>query len=485
MSQILIGKYTLESLVMGMYSSSFDMFREYIQNSVDSIDAAKEKGIKAKNDFRIIINVDPILKRISILDNGTGIHTEDATTHLFDIGNSKKMFTKERGFRGIGRLSGLGYCEKLMFITSAIGEPYKTEITFNAKKLKELLLPGNTEVESVSEVINRITTIKKIKEKVNVHYFEVILEGVSDDELLNKDLVKNYLLQTAPLHYDPDFKWSSVIKNKCKMFGYNIPEYVIFLEIGDLREQLYKPYKDTFISDRVKKNKDNIKEIEFISIKNEKDEVQGIFWYAKTSFYGTIMDENVKGIRIKKGNILIGDKQTCNKFFRDERFNGWLLGEIFILDSNLIPNARRDDFEKNRAYIEIQNGLTELAAVINKDIRKLSYDRSVLTQKATIESEVDDFNNLCVEDMDFVIGSNEFNFMNENENDDVASSMIYDKLSILLNQKPAVTKYKLLEINSRLTVEQKKTIERVFNVIKGEISGAEADKIINIIISNF
>lgn len=35
-----IGKYTLESLTIGMYSDSKIIYREYIQNSVDSLEEA-------------------------------------------------------------------------------------------------------------------------------------------------------------------------------------------------------------------------------------------------------------------------------------------------------------------------------------------------------------------------------------------------------------------------------------------------------------
>lgn len=44
--ELVIGKYTLESLTNGMYASPLDMYREYIQNSVDSCDDAVETGIE-------------------------------------------------------------------------------------------------------------------------------------------------------------------------------------------------------------------------------------------------------------------------------------------------------------------------------------------------------------------------------------------------------------------------------------------------------
>lgn len=71
------------------------------------------------------------------------------------------------------------------------------------------------------------------------------------------------------------------------------------------------------------------------------EETAAILWYAKTDYSGTILDDLTKGIRIRQGNILIGDKSTSNQFFREDRFNGWLIGELYIIDPNFVPNARR------------------------------------------------------------------------------------------------------------------------------------------------
>ena len=45
MNNIIIGKHTLESLTSGMYSDPYVVYREYIQNAVDSIDNAIAQGI--------------------------------------------------------------------------------------------------------------------------------------------------------------------------------------------------------------------------------------------------------------------------------------------------------------------------------------------------------------------------------------------------------------------------------------------------------
>ena len=99
--ELVIGKYTLESLTNGMYASPLDLYREYIQNAVDSIDAAIEEKIERADYFEIAINLEPEKSRISIFDNGRGLRRRDAVSTLVDIGNSRKRRTQNRGFRGI------------------------------------------------------------------------------------------------------------------------------------------------------------------------------------------------------------------------------------------------------------------------------------------------------------------------------------------------------------------------------------------------
>ena len=132
----IVGKYTLESLTNGMYSSPMDLYREYIQNAVDSIDDAVRSGLIEKRATRIDITINADNSTISIRDNGCGINVDNAARLLVDIGNSKKSRATSRGFRGIGRLAGLGYCESLSFVTSASGEVEKSIISFDSKHLK-------------------------------------------------------------------------------------------------------------------------------------------------------------------------------------------------------------------------------------------------------------------------------------------------------------------------------------------------------------
>lgn len=480
---ITVGKYTLESLTNGMYSSPLDLYREYIQNAVDSFDAAVSTGIAKFEELHIDVEINTSEKSIKIKDNGCGISKDFAEKTLLDIGNSRKSRSVFRGFRGIGRLAGLGYCDALIFTTSALGETQKTIVRFDAKRLKELLMQRNEYNDSIHQVLEAIVSIKHAPEKSSEHYFEVALEKVEiASKLTNEDVVEEYLLQHSPLPFSKKFKWQSLILNKYQLLGERIDNYKVFLNVDGSIKELFKPYNNSFVADRVKKMNDYIQDISVIPF-YRKDKLSAILWYAQANYFGTILDNSIKGIRIRQGNILIGDKSTCNQFFKEERFNGWLLGELHVFDTELIINSRRDDFEKNEAYYEFVESLSEWSLVLSKEIRKKSYDRSLSNEKKTL-IEVDDnidINNLETEDMDFACDYDEASLLENGESQFLAENDFFDKLSMILNQKKGQTKYSALNINDRFTIDQKKVLERVFDVVSQEFDKKDAEKFITII----
>lgn len=109
MSEPIAGKFLLEILTKGMYSNPMHVYREYIQNSSDSIDRAIESGILQATEAEIHIFIDDKERNIVIRDNGLGIPLDIAKTKLMNVGASDKDGVTERGFRGIGRLGGLAY----------------------------------------------------------------------------------------------------------------------------------------------------------------------------------------------------------------------------------------------------------------------------------------------------------------------------------------------------------------------------------------
>ena len=484
--ELVIGKYTLESLTNGMYASPLDMYREYIQNAVDSFDEAIGTGIEFPDKLRIDITINPEANTIVIRDNGCGIKADIAVSTLLDIGNSQKSNQTARGFRGIGRLAGLSYCDKLTFRTSYKGEESCTVIEFDAKLLRELLLPGISESVSVEDVMERIVSVHTERETAFRRYFEVSIEGVWEEAgLTSIDNVRDYLVEHAPLYFSSTFKWGRTIEEKMRLNGYVIPKYHIYLN----GVELFKAYEDTFIADRVKRNCDLIQDIT-VEAFYRGETLSAVLWYADTSFFGTIIENLIKGIRIRQGNILIGDKSSCSTLFKEERFNGWMVGELYILDNEIIANSRRDGFEKNTAYFELLDKLKTWAMGVSKKIRHLSYERSLTNpQKAIAEAdkidELSDENDLYSEDYSYAEDYSESSFMDQSESLELAETDFISKLGLLLGQKKAQTKYAALNINEKLTIEQRKILERVFDLITEEYDPKIAEGFVNTISTKF
>jgi len=391
--EIEIGKFTLESLTTGMYSEPESCYREYIQNAVDSLDTALSLGMMQAEDFRIEVIVDSERQEISIKDNGIGIKKDLVRKTLLDIGNSTKLHTINRGFRGIGRLGGLSYCKKLSFCTTAIGESEKTIITFDCEKLKALLVPGQSKDHNLQRVIEAVTDVRVMQEQSLTHYFIVKMEGVDDiSSLLDLETVKDYLSQVAPIPFRDRFYWGREIKAKLAENGITVSEYPVFIgESFESLSQVYKPYRNSFeTNSRAGLSKDEVLGLSFFRINDGSQQLIAYGWYADTDFSGTLVDDRISGVRIRQGNILIGNQRTLASYYKESRFNGWSVGEVYVVSQNLIPNARRDDFEKNTTFAEFTIGLRDtIGTEITDKIRSASKVRNNPMQKTLKKAERD------------------------------------------------------------------------------------------------
>ncbi|QYE99102.1 ATP-binding protein [Paraclostridium sordellii] len=388
-TDIKVGKYTLESLTTGMYNDPKITYREYIQNAVDSLEEAVRVGIINKEETKIEILIDSENDKISIYDNGLGIISSRAYSILTNIGNSTKRHSMNRGFRGIGRLGGLSYCNNLKFITSYKGENIKSIIEFDCKRLRQLLVPGEYENYDLAQVINEVTSYIQEEEQNENHYFTVEMSGIdSFCGLLDIDNVRSYIKQIAPLPYKK-FIWRELIHKMFKDIDLDISEFNIYL--GESKEnltQLFKPNRDKFEANIKSKEKDEIKNIETFKICDDKEDILVIGWYGNCDFYGGITNKELSGLRARKGNILIGDDKLLNNIFKEGRFNSWVQGEIFVISDKLIPNARRDDFEQNESYFNLIDKLrVEIGEPISKLIRDSSKNRNNPLQKKITEAK--------------------------------------------------------------------------------------------------
>lgn len=375
MDEPVAGKFLLEILTKGMYSNPMHVYREYIQNCTDSIDKAVTAGMLSKSEAAIHIQIDSTKRKITIRDNGCGIPSEKARATLLNIGHSDKNGVDERGFRGIGRLAGLAYAEEVQFITSAPGEPVKTVMTCDCVKMQRLLQKTNTETTDVMETFKAISSFADPQpEDKGEHYFEVRMIGVPlDSGLLEENNVWSYLSETAPVDFNSQqFSQAQKIRDHFEDRGCPIDCYKILR--GSRKLPIYKPYSRALSTGKQAKtkNKDYVRDVEFVYAEASDGQPLYIGWLALTDFSGIISDESVQGIRFRKGNILVGNNTTFVKYFPSEGHNAnrMFAGEIHALHTALIPNSQRDDFEPNAICGEMRQSLSKWAGEINKKYRR-------------------------------------------------------------------------------------------------------------------
>lgn len=375
MGEPVTGKFLLEILTKGMYSNPMHVYREYIQNSTDSIDKAVAAGILSISEAVIHIQIDSKKRTIIIRDNGFGIPGEKVRETLMNIGHSDKNGVVERGFRGIGRLAGLAYAEKVQFITSASGEPVRSVMTCDCVKMQRLLQKTNTETTDVMETFKAISNFADPQSENSAeHYFEVQMIGVLPDSgLLEESDVWKYLSETAPVDFNSQqFSQAQKIRDYFEERGCPITCYKILR--GSRKLPIYKPYSRTLSTGKQSKtkNKDYVRDVEFVYAEASDGQPLYIGWLALTDFSGIISDEAVQGIRFRKGNILIGNNTTFVKYFPSEGHNAnrMFAGEIYALHNDLIPNSQRDDFEPNAICSELRQSLGKWAGEINKKYRR-------------------------------------------------------------------------------------------------------------------
>ncbi len=341
-----IGKFVLDSLSINMYDDCRSVFREYIQNSTDAIDNAVKSGLLEKDEGEIYVNIDRNKREITVEDNATGVSHDSAISTLTDIANSSKRLGSARGFRGIGRIGGLGYCEILRFETSYSGEPTATIITWDAK-LCSTITHGSGDEDAV-DVLKKIIKSETKKEDVSAHYFRVIMEGVTESTLLDVEKIRNYLSMVMPVALSSNFTFRTEINRFMKEKGLTIDTYNIYVN-GD---QIYKPYTNV-IYQRTQNGKIPYGEFAAIYFLFEKDENGDVLywgWYLLKDKAYQLDDSNIaKGIRLLQDNIQIGSKERCKDYFKegDKRFLFYYEGEIHAINKRLVPNARRDNFEAN------------------------------------------------------------------------------------------------------------------------------------------
>ena len=339
-----VRKKILSMLMFQLYSDERTIYREYVQNALDSINKAIDtRVLNQAKDGVVIIDIDAKHKVIKIKDNGAGIESANAVRTLLDISPSNKDGVNQAGMYGIGRLVGGGYCHELIFRTSARGESIGTQITFDVDKIWQMV-EKEQEDYLATYVINECTKRETIPAEESDHYFEVELNGVKDDaapSLLDPEAIADYLREVAPVEYKPEFKNTLIYKSTA-----DNPE---FKELHEKLEKVHVFVGETRIQKQyglsIKGTKDKINNLEYYKIEDRKYGLLGWGWYALTKYTIQIpKDDKLAGIRLRAHNIQIGDANLLSgtNYWKEDRSNSYFYGEFFVAHPNIRPNGARE-----------------------------------------------------------------------------------------------------------------------------------------------
>jgi molecular chaperone HtpG len=386
LSGVMVGKDILELLSSSMYVDPMTIYREYIQNAADAIDEALDQGLLDRSSHPGLVNIsiDVAKRTVLIRDNGIGVRKQNFESQLGTFGGSLKRGAAGRGFRGVGRLSGLGYCQKLTFRTLAAGDHHVSEMVWDCRLIKKLL--NTTDKHwSLEDLLREVVSIRLLpSEKDAKSFFEVEMNGVirhKNDVLLNRETIYHYLSEVAPVPFHPDFSFGSQIT---EMLGEKVALGNLNIHVEGKDEPIYRPYRDSIEVDG--EPYDRFTDVKTYTLPSVDDDTSAIAWIMDHGYKGAVPDKRIAGLRLRCGNIQIGGNDLLADVFKETRFNSWSVGEIHILDGRITPNGRRDYFEQGVHLDNLLNHITPHTREITARCRESSRLRNRLRDFSRFEA---------------------------------------------------------------------------------------------------
>ena len=228
------------------------------------------------------------------------------------------------------------------------------------------------------------------------HFFDVEVEDValhSAGLLLNSDEVREYIGEVCPVGLSAEFPFADRVEGL-----FSVPGEPLTLEVvlGGDSEPIERPYGESI---RFSANREAAyTEFEIVRIPS----VDGVGeaavgWVAHTPYLGAIpKQQRVRGIRARVGNIQVGGEGVFDDLFREERLNRWCVGELHILESRIVPNARRDYFQPGPHLRNLENHLRPVLRKIAGRCRAASRARNRDQKTLSLISDLEDTYELAI-----------------------------------------------------------------------------------------
>lgn len=227
-----------------------------------------------------------IARLVRVRDNGAGLCQSLFAERLTALGASRKRGSSARGFRGVGRLAGLAYCQELVFRSRALGELEVSELRWDCRKLKASLRSADSGV-GLSDLVRDVVSVRRVPAPDNpAHFFEVELKGIvrhRNDRLLKPEAVADYLAQVAPVPFSPEFRLGSDITAALRPY---VALGDLDIRISGIAEPVFRPHRDwlEIADDKF----DRFTDVEILEIPGIDGGVGAVVWVLHHSYAGAI-----------------------------------------------------------------------------------------------------------------------------------------------------------------------------------------------------
>ena len=365
----LIGGGVFNLLTTGMYDTPLAVYREYIQNSSDAIQSSKNQA-----NGRVDICIDPMSRCVTIRDNGPGLSRRAVERDLIAVAQSRKQRGNDRGFRGIGRLSGLAFADSVAFRTRSSPSEKVVELVWDGNALRTHAVQNGA---SPNEVVEGCVEISNLSgSEWPDHFFEVQIRNVARHaagDILNRDTVRSYIAEVCPVPMADDFPFTNRVIDLFSACRSHLMTLDILLD--DSPQPIVRPFRDALVvSDVVKTPFTEFQSFSVPAVDGQ--EPAAIGWLAHSDYFGAIPKGlSVRGLRAREGNLQIGDERVFDHLFPEERFNRWCVGEVHVTDPRIMPNGRRDYFEPGPHTRNLENQLEAIARGVSERCRTASTGR--------------------------------------------------------------------------------------------------------------
>ena len=108
------------------------------------------------------------------------------------------------------------------------------------------------------------------------------------------------------------------------------------IHVEGVETPVYRPHLSTFVVDE--RRAVSFERLEILRLPSIDGELAGVAWILHHDYEGALPPcSPIRGLRLRSGNIQVGDRALLEELFPEPRFNGWSVGEIHVIDRRIVP----------------------------------------------------------------------------------------------------------------------------------------------------